>query len=308
MRTMRTMNRCPYVIIGNSVAAMGAVAGIREVDPDRPITIVAREPHHTYSRPLISYLLGGKIDESRMLYRPADFYEENNVRAILGVEATGVDTEAQTVQTAAGESLVFEKLLIATGGRPIVPHDIAGTDAEGVFTFTTWDDACNIKAFIADHTVQEAVVVGGGLIGLKSVEALVTLGIKTTVVELADRILSATFDRTASDLAQQALEDGGVQVHCNNTVAEIGKRGEMNIARGSAMIRDAIRAVADVEERISTDETEDGDEARDARARPLKRAEREWLWKALSQRGRNLVSSEYDKLTEPATADEEGNG
>ena len=224
MRTTRTMNRRPYLIIGNSVAAMGAVAGIREVDPDRPITIVAREPHHTYSRPLISYLLGGKVEESQMPYRPADFYEKNNVRAILGVEATGVDTEAQTVQTAAGKSLVFEKLLIATGGRPIVPRDLASTNAEGVFTFTTWDDARNIKAFIEGNAVQDAVVVGAGLIGLKSVEALVALGIKTTVVELADRILSATFDQTASDLARKTLEHSGVTVHYGNTVGQIEQR------------------------------------------------------------------------------------
>jgi hypothetical protein len=82
------------------------------------------------------------------------------------------------------------------------------------------------------------------------------------------------------------------------------KRGGMNIARGSAMIRDAIQGISDSLE----DEREDDDEARTSRMRPLKRAEREWLWNALSQRGRNLIANEYDKLTEPATADEQGNG
>lgn len=104
------------------------------------------------------------------------------------------------------------------------------------------------------------------------------------------------------------LESHGLRQEQAILQKAIGKRGEMNIARGSAMIRDAIRSVADVEERVSTDEPDDGDDARDARARPMKRAEREWLWNALSQRGRNLISSEYDKLTEPAAADEEGNG
>lgn len=89
--------------------------------------------------------------------------------------------------------------------------------------------------------------------------------------------------------------------------AAMGKRGEMNVARGSAMVRDSIRSVAEAVE-VVPDEPEDDDEARDKRARPLKKAEREWFWKALSQRGRNLVSSEYDKLTEPAAADDEGNG
>lgn len=88
----------------------------------------------------------------------------------------------------------------------------------------------------------------------------------------------------------------------------MGKRGEMNVGRGSAMVRDAIRCVADSVERLTTDDPEDNDAARDARATPLTKAKREWLWKALSQRGRNLMAAEYDKLTEPATADEEGNG
>jgi len=87
----------------------------------------------------------------------------------------------------------------------------------------------------------------------------------------------------------------------------MGKRGEMNIARGSAMVREAMLGVADFVERLSDDELEDSDEARTARMRVITKAEREWFWKALSQRGRNLVTSEYDKLTEPATADEEGN-
>lgn len=89
--------------------------------------------------------------------------------------------------------------------------------------------------------------------------------------------------------------------------AAMGKRGEMNIARGSAMVRDAMRSVCD--EHVPTEhEPEDTDLLRDDRAMLLARAKREWLWKALSQRGRNLVSAEYDKLTEPRSAGEEGNG
>lgn len=215
------MNRCPYLIIGNSAAAMGAIEGIRERDPVREITVVSREPYHTYSKPLISYLLAGKVDEAKMPYRPADYYEENNVRALLGVEATHVNVKARTVETSDGGSIAFEKLLIATGGTPIVPQDVEGTDAEGVFTFTTWDDARRIKGFIEANGVTGALVVGGGLIGLKSVEALVGLGIRTTVLELADRIMSVGFDHKASDLAQKALGKAGVEVRCETTVSRI---------------------------------------------------------------------------------------
>ena len=215
------MNRRPYVIIGNSAAAIGCVAGIREADRESPITIIASEPHHTYSRPLVSYLLGGKVDDENMLYRPMGFYAENNVTPILGVEVKSLDTDARTLETSTGETITFDKLLVATGGTPIVPRDVEGLDAEGVFTFTTWDDAKRIREFIGANSVTEAVIVGGGLIGLKSVEALVALGIRTTVVELADRILSATFDRVASDLATKKLLDAGVKVLCETTVSRI---------------------------------------------------------------------------------------
>ncbi|MGN1139533.1 MAG: FAD-dependent oxidoreductase, partial [Ruminococcus sp.] len=73
-----------YVIIGNSTAAVGCIEGIRKVDTKGNITVISDEPHHTYGRPLISYMLLGKTDEEHMKYRPDDFYEKNNVKTILG--------------------------------------------------------------------------------------------------------------------------------------------------------------------------------------------------------------------------------
>lgn len=215
------MSKPSYVIIGNSAAAVGAVTGIRQHTKDAAVTIVSRESEHTYSRPLITYLLGGKVGEADMLYRPADFYQKNQVEAKLGVEAKSIDPKTRQVELSSGETLKYDKLLIATGGRPIVPPDLRGVEAEGVFTFTSWADARAIKAYIEENDVKRAVVIGGGLIGLKSVEALVALGVKTTVVELAERILSITLDQTASGLAAKALEKAGVDLLCKTTVASI---------------------------------------------------------------------------------------
>ncbi|NLO07136.1 MAG: NAD(P)/FAD-dependent oxidoreductase [candidate division WS1 bacterium] len=215
------MTKTKYLIIGNSVAAVAAVSGIRQVDADGDITLISRETQHTYSRPLITYLLGGKVGEEQMAYRPADWYEKSGVNTMLGTEVTHVDPEAHTVDTAGGQTIGYEKLLIAVGGTPIVPRDVQGADAEGVFTFTTMDDADAIANYIEEREVRSAIVVGGGLIGLKSVEALIELGISTTVVELADRMLSATFDETASTLAQRRLARAGVEVRTSTTVAEL---------------------------------------------------------------------------------------
>ena len=219
------MNRAPYLIVGNSFAAMGGVDGIRKVDAEGSITVIAREPYCAYSRPLVSYWLAGKVSDSQMLYRDRDFYDGNRAHTIFGTEATHVDLQARVVQTSDGQFLPFEKLLIATGGKPIIPRDVTGMEVEGVFTFTTWDEARSIRDFIRENAIKKAVVVGGGLIGLRSVEALAALGIEVVVVELADRILSATFDQTASEVAQSHLESAGVEVRCGTTISHIEKQG-----------------------------------------------------------------------------------
>ena len=231
-----------YVIIGNSAGAIGAVESIRQTDQDNPITIVSDEPHHTYSRPLISYLLGGLVDESRMHYRPPDFYRKHRVDAMLGVEVVGIDTRAGVLELEGGGALAYDRLLIASGGRPFVPP-LKGADLEGAFTFTTWRDARRIDRYIADRRVESAVVIGGGLIGLKTVEALIARGIKVTVIELAERILSTIFDPTASHLAEAILGRQHVEIRTGTTVQEIiGRGGRVD----HAILRDGERIDCDL--------------------------------------------------------------
>ena len=86
-----------YVIIGNSAAGIGAVQGIREVDKDGQIVLISDEKYHTYSRPLISYLLKGRVTEESMIYRPLDFYEKNNVDTLLGTKVVSVDSAAKNI-------------------------------------------------------------------------------------------------------------------------------------------------------------------------------------------------------------------
>ena len=210
-----------YLVIGNSAAAVGAVEGIRAVDAEGKITLLAAEPDHTYSRPLISYLLAGKVGPERMSYRPADFYEKFKVDAHLGQEVVAVDPAAHTVATRSGETYVYDRLLIATGGRPFVPAIDGLQGAGGAFTFTALDDARRIDQYLKETAVKEAVVLGGGMIGLKAAEALLARGLQVTIVELADRLLAATFDRAASELLEAALERRHATVTLNSTVERV---------------------------------------------------------------------------------------
>lgn len=204
-----------YLIIGNSAAAIGAVEGIRKIDKENRITIISDEPYHTYSRPLISYFLSGKVEEDEMLYRELDFYQNNNVEARLGTKVTWIDFENSEVVLESQEKVGYDRLLIATGGKPFIPP-AEGLDKRDIYTFSKLNDVKAIKNVCRPGT--KAVVIGAGLIGLKAAEALIKLQVDVTVVELAGRILSTVLDETAARIVQKHLEMHQIRFILNNTV------------------------------------------------------------------------------------------
>jgi NAD(P)H-nitrite reductase large subunit len=219
---MAKTDKVKYLIIGNSAGGIGAAEAIREVDKIGAVTMVSAEPYPAYSRPLIAeYLAEGRPLE-RMLFRPADFYEKNNIQAILGRPVKRLDTTAHTVELDDGRKIAWEKLLLATGGLPIVPQ-IEGIEREGIFTFTTLDDAKAIDEFLHQYPKRavRAVVIGGGLIGVSVTEALVKRGVAVTIVEMKERILNTILDEEASALEAETLKEAGVDIVTNRTVAKV---------------------------------------------------------------------------------------
>ena len=205
-----------YVIIGNAAAAVGCLEGIRRVDPKGPITVVSSEPYHTYGRPLISYLLYGKTTESRMQYRPADFYEKNGCEALLGRTAVSIDAHEHTVTLDNGAQLAYDKLLVATGSRPFVPP-MSGLDTvQNKHTFMTLDDAKGLEKTLTKQS--RVLVVGAGLIGLKCVEGILDRCASVTVADLSDRILPSILDEDGAALVQRSLEEKGVRFLLSDSV------------------------------------------------------------------------------------------
>jgi NAD(P)H-nitrite reductase large subunit len=216
-----------YVIVGNSVAAAGAIRAIRELDQKGSITVISREKHNIYGRPLISYLLGGVINEKRMAYLPEDFYEQHRINLLLESEVVSVDTKVKKVKLAAGDVIPYDKLLLATGGDPFIPPIDGLADKDRIFTFTTWDDAAKLKGIAQD--IEHAVVIGGGLIGLKAAEGLNLINKSVTVVELADRVLSSAFDRPAGKIVARKMKANGIDVITEDTVIRIeGEGGDIS--------------------------------------------------------------------------------
>lgn len=206
-----------YVIIGNSAAGIAAIEGIRSRDESGEIVLVSDEKHFTYGRPLISYYLMGATDTERMRYRPADFYEKNNVRTIFGVRAEQIDAENKKVMLSDGKTLCYDKLLVATGSRPFVPPMEGLDGVKKKFSFMNYDDALALEKAIGAKT--RVLIVGAGLIGLKCCEGIAERVKSVTVVDLADHVLASILDEYGAGIVQRALEEKGVKFYLSDSVA-----------------------------------------------------------------------------------------
>jgi NAD(P)H-nitrite reductase large subunit len=198
-----------HVIIGNSAAGIGAVEGIRQVDREAEITVITNEPHHTYSRPLISYLLLGKVTEEGMRYRNAGFYADKACTLLRGVAATEIRAPAKEVLVSDGSRLPYDKLLVATGSSPFVPPFKGLDAAQNACTFMSLDDARKLDAML--HEDKRALIVGAGLVGLKCAEGISQRVAQVTVLDLAPKVLSSILDDEGAKLVQGHLESKGVE-------------------------------------------------------------------------------------------------
>lgn len=212
-----------YVIIGNSVAAVACIEGIRSVDQESEITVISSENRHCYGRPLISYYLLGRIKRENIDYRPRDFYRKNEVNELLGRTATAIDPERKTVVLEDGEKIPYDKLLVASGSRPFVPFTEGLDSVPDWFTFMTFDDAEALEKKLDGE--KRVLIVGAGLIGLKCAEGILHRVKKVTVIDLADRILSSVLDRESSAVVEKSLADRGVEFLLNDSAAKFsGKK------------------------------------------------------------------------------------
>jgi len=250
-----------YVIIGNSAAGVGAVEGIRQADKDGAVTIVTDEPHHTYSRPLISYLLYGKTDEQRMKYRRDSFYKDNNCE-VIHCKAEKIDADNKQVFLTDGRKLPYDKLLVATGSSAFTPP-FEGLDTVGSkHSFMTLDDAKGLEAALGGNKTKRVLIIGAGLIGLKCAEGILAKSAKITVADLAPRILPVVLDEDGAKIVQNHLESKGIEFRLsagvkkfegNKAVFESGESVDFDVLVTAAGVRPntgLLKDIADIDKGI----------------------------------------------------------
>lgn len=209
-----------YVIIGNATAAIGTVEGIRSVDQEGEIVLISSEPHFTYGRPLISYLLLGKTTEDKMHYRPDNFYEANRVTTMLGRTVTRIDKNAKKVVLENGETVSYDKVAICTGSRPFVPPMEGLDSVEDQTSFMTLDDAHRLAGLLGDQKDKDVLIIGAGLIGLKCAEGILHRSKSLTIIDMAPRILPNVLDEYGSSFLQSYLEGLGMKFYLSDSVAK----------------------------------------------------------------------------------------
>lgn len=206
-----------YVIIGNSAAAIGAVEALRKADHDGEIVIISDEPYHTYSRPLISYLLLGRATEESMKYRPDNFYRDNRCSLMLSRRATEINPYKKTVVLDGGEQIGYDRLLVAAGSSPVCLPIEGLETVENKFTFLNLDSAKKLRAAIGKNS--RVLIIGAGLIGLKCAEGISKTVASITVADLAPTILSSILDPEGAQIVQSHLEENGLRFILGQSVS-----------------------------------------------------------------------------------------
>ena len=211
-----------HVILGAGPAGVIAAETIRKQAPHDQITIVGDEAEPPYSRMAIPYLLIGNIQEDgTYLRKSATHFETLNVKQI-NARAQRVDGAGKQVHLSNGEVLAFDKLLIATGSRPVQPP-IPGIDSPEVQTCWTLEDARAIMELAKPGA--RVVQMGAGFIGCIIMEALAARGVQLTVVEMGDRMVPRMMGPVAGGMIREWVQHKGVQVFTGAKVTSIERQG-----------------------------------------------------------------------------------
>jgi NAD(P)H-nitrite reductase large subunit len=198
-----------YVIIGQGAAGTAAAKLLRQLDPATAVNVITAEEDYYYSRIDLPDVIAGKIDPAAAALQAADQFAAAGITCRMGTTVTSLLPAENRVALASGEKLGYSKLLLATGSSPLLPP-VSGIDARGVYSLWTLQQARAIAAAAAD--ARQAVVIGAGLIGLKTALALAARGLKVTVVEKLPQLMPRQLDKAAAEIIGSRLAAKGVEV------------------------------------------------------------------------------------------------
>ncbi|QPG49031.1 NAD(P)/FAD-dependent oxidoreductase [Saccharolobus solfataricus] len=209
--------KCEYLIIGSGIAGYNALKELLQIKPNSRIIMITSDKYYPYDRPPLSKdYLKGKLEKDMLFFESDDFYKRDNLEVMLNKSVERIDANLKEAILNDGSVISFDKALISTGGRP---RRLNIPGSENALYLRSLDDADRIRE--AASKGKNALIIGAGFIGVEVASSLITLGVKTTVVEVMPYIWNTFVDEKVSRVIQQYLESKGINFILNESVKEI---------------------------------------------------------------------------------------
>ncbi len=221
------------VVIGNGIAGVTAADFTRRGHPECEVHLVGAESHVLYNRMGISRLVYGRSAMQGLFLLAEQWYDDHNITAWLNTVATRIDLAAQQVYLGTGDVLSYDRLVLAMGSSSTVPP-IEGFGCPGSFVMREAGDAIAIRAYVQQKGCRQAVVAGGGLLGLEAAYSLYELGLEVTVLERGSRLLSRQIDERCSELVHRYFDGIGMHVLYGAETVALQANGDLQ----SAVLKD----------------------------------------------------------------------
>lgn len=218
MITTDSQEYCDLVIVGSGMAAARLVEALRRSGDRRSILLLGAEQALPYNRIMLSPLLGGEADWQQLVTHSAEWYAQQDIGLRLGSEVEAIDCAARSVRCADGFRVRYGALVFATGSRAALPA-LPGIKLCGVGAFRDVVDVARLQQ--AARRGGNAVVLGGGLLGLEAAVALAAQGMQVALVHRAHQLMNRQLDAVAARYLQAAIERRGVAVHTGRAPAAI---------------------------------------------------------------------------------------
>ncbi len=199
------------VVIGNGMAGMRTLEELLKSAPNQyEITVFGSEPHGNYNRIMLSSVLSGEKALDEIFINKQAWYDQHNITLYSGASktVTRIDRQNRKVYTQDGTVADYDRLLISTGSKPTIAN-IPGNQLAGIISFRDIADVSKMLAYSQTH--RNAVVLGGGLLGLEAANGLALRGMSVTVIHNNAVLLNRQMDKAAGTLLQKELETKGLR-------------------------------------------------------------------------------------------------